>query len=271
MRDRLGDWMATLNDPLLRGPVSAPEPRADRFGQRLGQGAHARTERRGVPLGRPADARFRRASAGQRQLDLRGFWKTSEVFLVSGVIMARVVVLGAGMVGAAMAADLATAHQVLSVDRDAARLASLGPRFGFETCAADLSRPDVVAEVCRDADLVVGAVPGFMGFETLRTVIEAGKNVVDISFFGEDPFPLDDLAARPRGDRGDGLRRRAGAEQHDPRLSRRPRRGLRVSLPGRRPAGQAHLALAVQGALLARRRARRVHPARPAGRAPARS
>ncbi len=46
----------------------------------------------------------------------------------------------------------------------------------------------------RDADLVIGAVPGFMGFATLQAVIEAGKDVVDISFFGEDPFALDALA-----------------------------------------------------------------------------
>jgi saccharopine dehydrogenase-like NADP-dependent oxidoreductase len=43
----------------------------------------------------------------------------------------------------------------------------------------------------RDADLVVCAVPGFMGFATLRRVIQAGKNVVDISFFAEDAFELD--------------------------------------------------------------------------------
>jgi lysine 6-dehydrogenase len=41
---------------------------------------------------------------------------------------------------------------------------------------------------------VVGAVPGFMGFETCRTVIECSKNMVDISFFPEDPFLLDELA-----------------------------------------------------------------------------
>lgn len=112
--------------------------------------------------------------------------------------MARIVVLGAGMVGAAMAVDLAGSHQVVSVDRDAARLAALAGRWPLETRVADLARADAVADACRDADLVVGAVPGFMGFETLRTVIEAGKNVVDISFFPEDPFELDGLA-RARG------------------------------------------------------------------------
>jgi saccharopine dehydrogenase-like NADP-dependent oxidoreductase len=37
-----------------------------------------------------------------------------------------------------------------------------------------------------------------MGFATLKAVLEADKDVVDISFFDEDPFLLDDLA-RERG------------------------------------------------------------------------
>jgi len=44
----------------------------------------------------------------------------------------------------------------------------------------------------------VGAVPGFLGFATLKAVLEADKDVVDISFFNEDPFLLDGLA-RERG------------------------------------------------------------------------
>jgi saccharopine dehydrogenase-like NADP-dependent oxidoreductase len=35
-----------------------------------------------------------------------------------------------------------------------------------------------------------------MGFKVLRTLIEAGKNVVDIAFFPEDPFLLDELARK---------------------------------------------------------------------------
>lgn len=44
----------------------------------------------------------------------------------------------------------------------------------------------------RDHDLVVGAVPGFLGFATLKAVLEADKDIVDISFFDEDPFSLDE-------------------------------------------------------------------------------
>lgn len=108
--------------------------------------------------------------------------------------MQRVVVLGAGMVGAAMAADLASTCRVVSVDRDAARLAWLAGRYPVETQVADLASAAAVAEAISGADLVVGAVPGFMGYRTLETVIRAGVPVVDISFFPEDPFGLDALA-----------------------------------------------------------------------------
>ncbi|WP_372793602.1 saccharopine dehydrogenase family protein, partial [Lutibacter sp.] len=43
-------------------------------------------------------------------------------------------------------------------------------------------------------DLVICAVPGFLGFETLKSIIEAGKNVIDISFFPEDSSELNALA-----------------------------------------------------------------------------
>ena len=33
-----------------------------------------------------------------------------------------------------------------------------------------------------------------MGFKALKSVIRARKNIVDVSFFPEDPFQLDELA-----------------------------------------------------------------------------
>jgi lysine 6-dehydrogenase len=42
--------------------------------------------------------------------------------------------------------------------------------------------------------MVINAVPGFMGYRTLKAIIEAGKNAVDIAFFIEDPFTLDEGA-----------------------------------------------------------------------------
>jgi saccharopine dehydrogenase-like NADP-dependent oxidoreductase len=43
-------------------------------------------------------------------------------------------------------------------------------------------------------DIAVNAVPGFMGFQTLKSIIETGKDVIDIAFFPEDPFELDEPA-----------------------------------------------------------------------------
>lgn len=112
----------------------------------------------------------------------------------------RITVLGAGLVGHAIVADLA-AHgecDVTAVDRDSSALDRLAGVPGVRTVEADLSAAENVRRVVAESDLAINAVPGFMGFETLRAIIEAKRDVVDIAFFPEDPFLLDDLA-RERG------------------------------------------------------------------------
>jgi saccharopine dehydrogenase-like NADP-dependent oxidoreductase len=104
------------------------------------------------------------------------------------------VVLGAGRVGKVIAADLSKDFDVTSADVSAAALEKLAARFPVKTRVTDLSDAKAVGAAIADADLVVCAVPGFMGFQTLKTIIENGKNVVDISFFGEDALELDALA-----------------------------------------------------------------------------
>lgn len=107
--------------------------------------------------------------------------------------MTHVVVLGAGRVGGAMARDLAPDFQVTVADRSEGALARMR-EAGLAIRPADLGTPLGVKAAVADADLVVGAVPGFMGFATARAVLEAGKPLVDISFFDEDCFELDALA-----------------------------------------------------------------------------
>jgi saccharopine dehydrogenase-like NADP-dependent oxidoreductase len=107
--------------------------------------------------------------------------------------MAKIIVLGAGLVGGVMAKDLAKDHEVASVDFNEDALSTLS-KLGIHTIHADLSNSATIERLINDYDLVVGAVPGFMGYKMLETVIKAGKNCVDISFFPEDPFGLDDLA-----------------------------------------------------------------------------
>ncbi|MFQ5747193.1 MAG: saccharopine dehydrogenase C-terminal domain-containing protein [Gemmatimonadota bacterium] len=112
--------------------------------------------------------------------------------------MTRIAVLGAGRVGGAIARDLAATFEVTSVDRDAGRLDAMRREPGLGVLEADLSDGAAVTRLAEDHDLVVSAVPGFLGLETLKAVIASGRDVVDISFFDGDPFALDDLA-RARG------------------------------------------------------------------------
>ncbi len=108
----------------------------------------------------------------------------------------KISVLGAGLIGSAIIKDLA-AESTLSVsatDSDFRVLESLANEVAISYDTADLRDKNVIADRVADADLVVCALPGYMGFETLKQVILCGKDVVDISFFDEDPFLLDELA-----------------------------------------------------------------------------
>jgi saccharopine dehydrogenase-like NADP-dependent oxidoreductase len=111
----------------------------------------------------------------------------------------KVVVLGAGLVGGPMALDLVTdpRFEVTAVDfseKALAKLASKNPEIS--TVQQDLSDSSGIGGLVADFDLVISSVPGWMGYATTRAVIEAGKHVVDIAFFEEDPFTLSEVAEK---------------------------------------------------------------------------
>ena len=110
--------------------------------------------------------------------------------------MANITVLGCGMVGSCISADLSMIHDVTVVDFNQQNLDTLSGKYKVTTIQKDLSDLSNVKDVIKDSDLVVCAVPGFMGFNTVKAIIESGKNVVDISFFPEDSFLLDELAKK---------------------------------------------------------------------------
>ena len=107
----------------------------------------------------------------------------------------KIAVLGSGMVGRTMAIDLAQKHEVTSFDASENSLAILKEKsIAVKTVQADLSAYETYPSLLEPFDIIVIAVPGFMGYNTLKAVIETGKNVVDISFFPENALALDTLA-----------------------------------------------------------------------------
>ena len=109
--------------------------------------------------------------------------------------MKKIAVLGAGLVGAFVARTLAEeGFDVTAFDRSEDALGTLAGIPRLATRRADLSDSSAVAAAVAGADVVAGAVPGFLGHAMLKTVLECGKPVSDISFAPEDPLVLDALA-----------------------------------------------------------------------------
>ncbi len=107
----------------------------------------------------------------------------------------RIAILGAGMVGRAMAIDLAAKFSVVSFDVSEKSLQLLSQKNNsIQTIKTDLSDYSNYNSLLRDFDFVISAVPGFMGYKTLEAVIKAKKNIADISFFPENALELDKLA-----------------------------------------------------------------------------
>lgn len=107
----------------------------------------------------------------------------------------KIIILGAGLVGKPMALDLAkdSDYKVSISDISKEKLNAVGVR-GIKKIQADLSESAELKSLVNDYDFVINAVPGFMGYKCLRDCIEAGKDVVDIAFYPEDVFGLDNLA-----------------------------------------------------------------------------
>jgi len=108
----------------------------------------------------------------------------------------RLIVLGAGSVGRAVALDLAEDKKfsVSVVDQKKEPLVELKTRGRLSVEAEDLSSPEAVKAAVERFDVVVNALPGFLGFQTLKACIEARKDVIDVAFAAEDPLVLDGLA-----------------------------------------------------------------------------
>ncbi|MFM7104708.1 MAG: saccharopine dehydrogenase NADP-binding domain-containing protein, partial [Flavobacteriales bacterium] len=99
----------------------------------------------------------------------------------------NIIVLGGGLVGSVIARDLAKRHNVTVAEISEERRNYLHT-FGLKTVHLDAGPSGMIKQLVKDYDLVVGALPGHLGFNAATEILEAGKNLVDISFFPEDVF-----------------------------------------------------------------------------------
>jgi saccharopine dehydrogenase-like NADP-dependent oxidoreductase len=110
--------------------------------------------------------------------------------------MNKIIVLGAGMIGRAMAIELSKKYHVCSIDLDKNVLGLLSGKPNIQTRILDVRDSVALASAIKDTDLVISAVPGFIGMQTMIEVINQKKDLVDISFMPEDVLNLDSLARK---------------------------------------------------------------------------
>ncbi|MCF8226481.1 MAG: saccharopine dehydrogenase NADP-binding domain-containing protein [Bacteroidales bacterium] len=107
----------------------------------------------------------------------------------------KIIVLGAGLVGSAIAADYKrSGYHVTAMDIDGKALGELEQHYGIEVLQSDFTVRGNLEKAVSDKDLVIGAAPGAFGYKLMKEVILCGKNMVDISFCPEDYLELDSLA-----------------------------------------------------------------------------
>ncbi|HHI00114.1 MAG TPA: saccharopine dehydrogenase family protein [Thermococcus litoralis] len=106
----------------------------------------------------------------------------------------RVLVLGAGNVGRAIAYDLSKNFEVWAGDIDLNQLEEV--KAYAHPIKIDASDFSSLVEKIKGFDLIVGALPGRFGFKTLKAAIEAGVDIVDVSFMPENPLSLREDAVK---------------------------------------------------------------------------
>lgn len=100
------------------------------------------------------------------------------------------------MIGSAMAQDLAAVGglEVHIADSRPEALDRVSKKAPVQSHQIDLSRPEAVRTLLKDFRLAIGALPSLIGLQSVKASIEAGCDMVDISFMSEDARTLDALA-----------------------------------------------------------------------------
>jgi len=112
------------------------------------------------------------------------------------VILLKITILGAGLVGQAIAYMLSkspTFEDITVVDIDEANLKRVKKLCGGSiiTVSVDVTKH---LEIIEGSDIVSCALPGSISFEVCRHILEYGIDIVDSSFYPQNPFELDQIA-----------------------------------------------------------------------------
>lgn len=114
----------------------------------------------------------------------------------------KVLVVGCGNIGSVAAEDLARnvkSVEVIVADNDKTRAKAVAEKIGTENVSwkqIDVSNHKDSADALKDSDLVMGFLPGKLGYGFAETCVASGKDLVDVSYMAENPLDLNDKALK---------------------------------------------------------------------------
>ncbi|MEX2701762.1 MAG: saccharopine dehydrogenase C-terminal domain-containing protein [Candidatus Baldrarchaeota archaeon] len=114
----------------------------------------------------------------------------------------KILVLGCGNVGSAIVKDLAKylpSNQIVAADRNPDVARKVAEEIGKENVSwtqADASKYDELVNIIKKHDLVVGALPGSLGYISAKACVDAKVSMVDISYMPENPLTLNEAAIK---------------------------------------------------------------------------
>ncbi|MGQ9624468.1 MAG: saccharopine dehydrogenase C-terminal domain-containing protein [Candidatus Bathycorpusculaceae bacterium] len=114
----------------------------------------------------------------------------------------KVLVLGCGNIGSVAAEDLANSLSSMEIvvgDINANKARAVAKKIDVENVSwirLDTANRKELFLALEDFDLVMGFLPGKLGYSLVEACIEVGKNLVDVSYMAENPLALNDKAER---------------------------------------------------------------------------
>ncbi len=111
------------------------------------------------------------------------------------MVLGGVALLGFGRIGFAVGLNFYLSNIDLTVfDINEDRLKIASEKFGFNVECFNVAADDF--SVFKQFDLVLTALPGSISYGVLRKLVDLGVDVVDVSYFPEDPWILHELATK---------------------------------------------------------------------------
>jgi lysine 6-dehydrogenase len=108
----------------------------------------------------------------------------------------KVLVLGCGNIGSVAAEDLAqsmSSIEVIVADKDKIRAKDVAERIDRRNISwiqLDAANYDETVDALKDFTLIMGFLPGKLGYLLAKACIDAGKDLVDVSYMAENSLTL---------------------------------------------------------------------------------